>query len=55
VNKNEVADTLKERDMFRCKGANILKLLKRLKQKQLNEKVIVVQARNFKMTYDMPQ
>jgi hypothetical protein len=55
VNKNEIVDTLCERDIFRCKGQNIFKILKKLKQSKLNEKIMIIQAKNFKMTYDMPQ
>lgn len=32
-----------------------MKLLKKLKMSKLNEKQIIVQGKNFKMTYDMPQ
>lgn len=42
VNKNEICDTLRERDLFKCKGQNIFKLLKRLKTSKLNEKVMIV-------------
>lgn len=52
VNKLEVVDMLRERDIYRCKGQNIFKLLKRLNQGKLNEKVMILQSKNFKMIYD---
>jgi hypothetical protein len=55
VNKNELADTLKERDVFKCRGQNIFKLLKKLKQAKLNDKVLILQAKRYKQTYDLPQ
>jgi len=55
VNKNELVDTLKERDVFKCRGQNIFKLLKKLKQAKLNDKVLILQAKRYKQTYDLPQ
>jgi hypothetical protein len=55
VNKNEIVDTMHERDIFKCKGQNIFKLIKRLKDAKLNEKSLILQSKNFRMTYDLPQ
>jgi hypothetical protein len=55
VNKHEIVETMHERDLFKCKSHNIFKLIKRLKQARLNEKVLILQAKNFRMTYDLPQ
>ena len=55
VNKLEVVDMLKERDVFRCQGQNIFKLLKRLHEGKLNDKVMILQGKSFRMQYEQPQ
>ena len=41
VNKNEIADTLKDKHVFRSKPPFIFKILKRLKQSKLNDKAMI--------------
>jgi hypothetical protein len=55
VNKLEVVDMLKERDVFRCQCQNIFKLLKRLHEGKLNDKVMILQGKSFRMQYEQPQ
>ena len=52
VNKLEVVDMLRERDVFRCQGQNIFKLLRRLHEGKLNDKVLILQGKGFRMLYD---
>ena len=46
---------LKERDVFRCQGQNIFKLFKRLHEGKLNDKVMILLDKSFRMQYEQPQ
>jgi hypothetical protein len=54
VNKSEIAETFKNRDINKGEPAFIMKMLKKLKKSRINEKLMTIQMRNLKFAYDIP-
>jgi hypothetical protein len=54
VNRSEIVGALQDRDIFKCNPELIMKLLKRLKQSKINEKIFIVNLKNLKFNYDIP-
>jgi hypothetical protein len=54
VAKNDISETIKERDIYRLKQKSTFNLLKKIKQSQIYGKSLLIELEKYSFSYSKP-